>query len=74
MQFTATKVYKFEGNTFNGIFKGLKLLSGTIASISNCTFLNMIQNKQENDAVQSILANDGSAIGKRPSITHSRNY
>jgi hypothetical protein len=68
IQFTLSKVDIFENNTLDGIYKGIRFMGNSIGVINNCTFKNFVQNEQENSAVQSILNEDGSAIGKKFSL------
>jgi hypothetical protein len=63
MLFTGSTVDKFENNILDGIYKGLKIEKQSVIHISNSTFMNFIQNEQEGDTLQSILYQDGSAIG-----------
>jgi predicted metalloprotease with PDZ domain len=63
MLFTRSTVDKFENNTLDGIYKGMKIEKQSVIHISNSTFMNFLQNEEENDSVQSLLYQDGSAIG-----------
>jgi hypothetical protein len=63
MLFTGSIVYKFENNTLDGIYKGLKIEKQSVLHISNSTFMNFRQIEEENDSVQSLLYQAGSAIG-----------
>ena len=64
MHFIGATVAQFEGNTLDGINKGIKFSAFSKASITNSTFKNFVQNIEENGATQSELSSDGSAICK----------
>ena len=62
--FIRTTVAQFEGNTLDGINKGIEFSDLSKATITNSTFKNFVQNIEENGATQSELSSDGSAICK----------
>ena len=64
IEFIKSQIIKFEGNSLNGINKGLYFTDNSNGTILNSMFTNFVQNVKSGDIYKSNIKSDGSAICK----------
>ena len=64
IEFIKSQIIKFEGNSLNGINKGLYFTDNSNGTILNSIFTNFVQNVKSGDIYKSNIKSDGSAICK----------
>ena len=64
LMFRNTLIKEFTHNTLDSMNRGIKIMSGSNATITNTVFKNMVQNNKVANLYYSEIIEKGSAIGK----------